>query len=400
MRVIPVVGYIRVSATHGRAGESFYSPSDQRRAIEALAKREGLEVIEWFEELDESGRNRERPLWNMAIEMVETGHAQGVAVLNYARYARDFVDARLSVELVEKAGGQLYSASEKADGITRDILFLMAEYYCKSASAGFDSARRNAIKRGVSTAKAPFGYVKDESKRLVPDPVKALIVKHLFEMKADGLSDVALLNYVKEQGFQIGRTTIRAMLRNDVYLGIVRWGDAVNEEAHEPLVSRELFSRAQVPRPAKITPNPNKPKARSLLRGLARCGCCGGALAVVGYGTAKRPFVYYCGGRNKGGCDSRARVRVDVLDAYVNEFVMATLMVEDSEAEVFETEDRLTEAMAEVTDARHAHAELLANTKLVTILGMKEYTTLLENSKARVEMARWCSRRPRLRVIS
>jgi hypothetical protein len=80
-------------------------------------------------------------------------------------------------------------------------------------------------------------------------------------------------------------------------------------------------------------------------------------------------------------------VRVDLPDEYVNDFVMATLMAEDSEAEVFASEDALSMALAEVTDARHAHAELLANTKLVTILGMEEYTTLLENSKARVEMS-------------
>jgi DNA invertase Pin-like site-specific DNA recombinase len=57
------VGYIRVSRVGGREGDSFISPQLQREQIEAVARREGLEVAEVIEELDASGGDASRPGW-------------------------------------------------------------------------------------------------------------------------------------------------------------------------------------------------------------------------------------------------------------------------------------------------------------------------------------------------
>ena len=72
-----VIGYVRVSRTMGREGESFLSPALQREQIEALARREGLTVVDVVEELDASGAEAKRPGWNRAIETVEAGAVQG-----------------------------------------------------------------------------------------------------------------------------------------------------------------------------------------------------------------------------------------------------------------------------------------------------------------------------------
>jgi site-specific DNA recombinase len=69
------IGYVRVSRVGGRAGDSFLSPELQRQSIERVCHREGLELVDVFEELDKSGGDAGRPLWNRAIEMVERGDA-------------------------------------------------------------------------------------------------------------------------------------------------------------------------------------------------------------------------------------------------------------------------------------------------------------------------------------
>lgn len=61
------MGYVRVSRVGGRGGDSFLSPELQREQISLAARREGLEVADVLEELDASGGNRDRPLWNEAI---------------------------------------------------------------------------------------------------------------------------------------------------------------------------------------------------------------------------------------------------------------------------------------------------------------------------------------------
>jgi len=39
----------------GREGESFQSPEQQRDTIRAWAKLRGVEIAEWFEDIDKSG---------------------------------------------------------------------------------------------------------------------------------------------------------------------------------------------------------------------------------------------------------------------------------------------------------------------------------------------------------
>jgi hypothetical protein len=50
-----IVGVVRVSRVGGREGEAFVSPSEQRKRIEDACARDGLELVEVFEELDVSG---------------------------------------------------------------------------------------------------------------------------------------------------------------------------------------------------------------------------------------------------------------------------------------------------------------------------------------------------------
>lgn len=72
-------GYIRVSRVAGRAGESFISPGEQRSSIEEWARRAGVEIVEWHEDLDYSGGTLERPAFQAALQRCRArltgGHA-------------------------------------------------------------------------------------------------------------------------------------------------------------------------------------------------------------------------------------------------------------------------------------------------------------------------------------
>jgi DNA invertase Pin-like site-specific DNA recombinase len=68
------IGYVRVSRD-GRQGDSFLSPDLPRQSIERVCAREGLELVDVVEELDRSGGDASRPLWNSCIERVERGEA-------------------------------------------------------------------------------------------------------------------------------------------------------------------------------------------------------------------------------------------------------------------------------------------------------------------------------------
>jgi hypothetical protein len=48
-------GYIRVSRRAGREGDSFISPEVQRKKIADWAKLHEVEIVQWWEEIDQSG---------------------------------------------------------------------------------------------------------------------------------------------------------------------------------------------------------------------------------------------------------------------------------------------------------------------------------------------------------
>jgi site-specific DNA recombinase len=389
--LIKVIGYIRVSRVGGRAGNSFISPDEQKRSIEALAAREDLEVVEWIEELDASGGSDKRPGWNRAIAMVGAGDVQGIVVWRLDRFSRNLVHARQAIEKLETVGGKLYSASESADGITRDMLFLIAEYQRKQASDGFATATRNAIERGVYiSAKIPFGYRKNEAKKLEPDAETAPLLVELFERRAAGESATSLARWSKANGGP-GRSGLNDLFRNPAYLGHARSGDYLNENAHEPLVARELFDRAQAARGVR----PNRTGAlanRAMLKSLLRCGTCGASMCITwdqaeGLPDGKRKKVgrYACNNRD---CDAAATIRQPALDSFVDAFMIEHLESNDAVNEAFAAADRLEEAKALLADAEHAYSKLLADTTVAGIIGDADYYELLGNHKARVEMAR------------
>jgi DNA invertase Pin-like site-specific DNA recombinase len=121
------IGYIRVSRVGQRKGDSFLAPQLQLESIERVCQREGVELVDVYEELDKSGGDAARPLWNRAIERIESGEVQALVCWNLSRFARSILDAKRALDRIEKTGGRLLS-EEGAEGLSRDILFVVAEH--------------------------------------------------------------------------------------------------------------------------------------------------------------------------------------------------------------------------------------------------------------------------------
>jgi DNA invertase Pin-like site-specific DNA recombinase len=95
------LGYVRVSRVAGRDGDSFLSPELQRESIARVCQRERLELVDVLEELDRSGGDAARPLWNQAIERVEQGEVAAIVVWNLDRFSRSLVDALEAIGRIE-----------------------------------------------------------------------------------------------------------------------------------------------------------------------------------------------------------------------------------------------------------------------------------------------------------
>jgi DNA invertase Pin-like site-specific DNA recombinase len=313
---------VRVSRVGARGGESFILPDVQRETIARVAAAKGLEVVEWFEDLDASGGKYEREGFQRALELAEAGDVEAVVVARLTRFARSVLDTHRALERIELAGGRLIAGDIDVDTSTptgrllRGMLAMLAEFELDVARENWETAKASAVDRGVKiSSRAPFGFRFDETHRLEPVAGERELVVELFEARREGASYQELLELFEARtGLRSYKQTISYMLENRAYTGAVTYSDLVNEAAHEAIVERELFEAVQAVGAARrLASNRRSGRGvRSLLGGIARCATCGSGL--IRSSNGRGAGVYRCQSRD---CDRRVYVGELALDAWL-----------------------------------------------------------------------------------
>jgi site-specific DNA recombinase len=392
-------GYIRVSRRAGREGESFISPEVQRRKIEDWAKLHDVAIVEWWEEIDQSGAKLERPLFQEALARCERGETGGIIVARLDRFARSAVDALGSIKRLNEAGARLVSVEDNFDGSTAmgrfaiGILTLIAELELERITENWSTAVSEAVGRGVHiSARPPTGYQRGEGGRLVPHEPAASAIREVFHRRARGDSWAELARYLEEQGVLPpsgnpfwSKVGVAGLVKNPVYLGQARSGKIVKEQAHEPLVTRAEFDAAQSVKKSLFKQHDGSLASQAMLGGLARCAGCDHTLKITGNTdrrTGKRYPVYYCTGRYATGpCPSRATIRASLLDAHVEQQVLHALHSEGGLlAQATSASEALDDAQRNLTDAEHELDLFLQTPRLLTLLGEDKF---LEGAEVR-----------------
>lgn len=389
-------GYIRVSRVGERGGESFLSPQLQRDRIEAAARNAGAEIIEWHEEIDESGGNAERPKFLLALARVESGETDGIVVAKLDRFARSVLDARKALLRIEQAGGTFISAEDGFDSSTpmgrfaQTMLFAMAELELERVREGWTSARAVAARRGAHMAKAPAGYDRGPDARLVPNR-DAPAIAEAFRMRGRdaNLSEVARLldehkvraSARKATAGRWSSSSARAILSNRVYLGEISAEGVVNTGAHPPIVTLAEFEAAQQARGHSVTRDPN---TTALLAGLLRCESCRHALkakTITGSGAK----VYRCSRvHSSGTCPAPATIYATVAEPYIER-----LLLEEGADRSYRPE-QLTSEIEEAertVDAARAELHAFAADEAIIAIGREVYIAGLEARQARLDEA-------------
>jgi site-specific DNA recombinase len=399
-------GYIRVSRRAGREGESFISPEVQRKKIADWAKLHEVEILAWWEEIDQSGAKLERPLFQQALARCEAGETGGIVVAKLDRFARSAVDALGAIRRLNDAGARLVSVEDNFDGSTPmgrfaiGILTLIAELELERIKENWTAAVSGAVERGIHiSARPPTGYLRDEKGRLIRDEPAASKVGELFRRRASGASFSSLASWLDEQGIRPptgnphwSTTGLRQLLHNPVYLGQARSGKYVLEGAHEPLVSRADFDAAQATR-TLLKARDGSVARQALLGGLIRCAGCDHTLKITGNTikkTGERYPVYYCIGRYaKGLCPARATIRASYVDQYVEGQVLAALRAEGGPiAKAVEASQEIEQAAQAVSEAEHELDLFIGNPKLLSLLGEQKFLEGVEVRQREVDEAR------------
>jgi site-specific DNA recombinase len=400
-------GYIRVSRRAGREGESFIAPDVQRKKIAEWAKLHDVEIVQWWEEIDQSGAKLERPMFQQALARCEAGETGGIVVARLDRFARSAVDALSSIRRLTDAGARLVSVEDNFDGSTAmgrfaiGILTLIAELELERIKGGWETAVSEAVGRGIHiSAKPPTGYSRDKEGRLLRDEPAASFIAEAFRRRATGSSWAELARFLEEHEVyppsgnkHWSKAGVSALVKNPVYTGQARSGKVIKEGAHEPLVTRAEFDAAQATRKSLLRQRDGSVASQAMLGGLARCAGCDHTLKITGNTDRKsgqRYAIYYCVGRYaKGPCPDRATARASLLDDHVEQQVLATLQAEDGLlAQAVAASELIEESARSLAEAEHELDLFVNNPKLLTLLGEKKFLEGVEVRQLALDEAR------------
>lgn len=398
----PAVGYIRMSTDRQED-----SPARQRRDIEALAERMGFRILRWYEDHGLTGTDSiNRPEFQRLLDDAKKGKFSAVLISEQSRMSReDIFDAMLHWRLLRDAGVRIVTCQRGEldfSNLGGVITAIVDQYGAREESIKLAervaSGQRAKALAGKRIGGIVFGYDRemiDESgkvvrlvhiherfrkprswqSRLIPsqDGASVEAVQWAFDAFCRGKGVTAIADEFNRRGLRttFGNPftcqTIRSLLENPAYVGILRVGQncsrskfasiteepIIVENAHEPLVSMELFERAQT-----LLANRKGKIARAsatfyILGGIVLCGHCGERMHGVhikdrkGGENRKEQWWYQCtrytdGMTRRKPCDVHPRIRADLLETAVLDVIRTELLTPDAEARIRDAVIRAT----------------------------------------------------------
>src|SRR3989344_2946546 len=212
------------------------------------------------------------------------------------------------------------------------LAFGQSKYYVDNLSENVKRGNRQKLRKGILPNKAPYGYLNEPRLRTIEvDLVKSKIVKKAFELFAEGESSIAdiarhfqKLGITRYSGKMLHLDTVKRILSNKFYIGIINFGNETYEGTHKLFIPPELFSKVQEIIKAREHPKNNKHNFTFL--GLARCAECGCAITAEVkhkcYPSTRGnvDYIYYRCTKKKNDC-SQNYLREELLEQQLRAIV-------------------------------------------------------------------------------
>jgi DNA invertase Pin-like site-specific DNA recombinase len=365
----PFIKYARNSKLGKREKGNNLSLTSQLHEIDRIAAFNKLTLRdEPITDEDTSGSTFDRPGWNRVIALLDSGEYGGVVAYDMKRISRGkTAEVLVMVEDVEASECELYdgngrvSVKDADDEMITTVKAMIARREWRERRRYLKASVRNAIEENGAHLSAPFGYRKSDGKgsKLAPELTEAPTVQRMAELRAGGYSWGLIAAAINETGVmprphkRHGEVmqarwvakTVRQIVMNEVYTGVAFNGSLRHEDAHEAIISPELFARANNRRGVK----PIGPTEGYLLSGLVRCAECG---YVMVHQQERDRGYYRCrnaqhkDGRCVGCNVNAAELEALVAGTFARDFLDVELRGTVSDGRVLEAEQALEQATA------------------------------------------------------
>jgi len=367
-RILKALIYCRVSTDE--QARSGFSLAQQREALRAYCKGEGIEIVAEFEDRA-SGASLDRPGLDALRDVVSSGGIDLVLAQDRDRFSREPAYHYLLSKEFEEYGCKMRSLNDRGDDspegeLTDGILDQLAKYERAKTA---ERTRRGKLQKArsgkvVGNGTAPLGFFYSGG-HLHIDPERMSTVREIFERTAAGYSLRSTVQHLTRIGAPTAKggkwrhSTLRKIIWGDVYLGTFYHGRERVTTTNVSVVEdgKKVYKRKTVtekrppsewiavPVPPSGIPPETVARAREVLKGnvksvskndgrtwelsggVAVCAECGRNMTTyTTFNQTKKIYHYYrCTNREHRACSNTKshgaeRLEKTVMDAVANTF--------------------------------------------------------------------------------
>jgi site-specific DNA recombinase len=455
-------------AVYARYSSDRQSPAsieDQVRKCSEFAERHGWQILDGhiYSDAAISGATSERAGLKRLMAAAAAKSFDVVLVDDSSRLSRKLADALNLAEQLRFAGIRLIFCSQGIDSDSEQGEILSAVHgivdslYIRELGKKTARGLEGRVLRSLHAGGKIFGYrsvpIEDSERRdnygrrlisgarLAVNPEEAKIVRKLFELYANGLSIKSVTKQLNREGVRspnprAGRqrswspSSVRHILRNERYRGIVTWGKTrkVRNPANGRRINRHRpeaeWTRVEVPEQRILSDalwnrvqerlayvnrvfgdhakkggllRSRAASSRYLFSGFLKCELCGSNLVIVsGAGRNHRAADYGCPAHAlRGTCANASRIPSDVLERELLQTIQSEVLSDVAIDYVLskletEIEKSLTDFEGELDSMRRRKAVLeseLENLGQAFATGFDSPTIRAEITKREKEIA-------------
>ncbi len=352
-----VRAYLRYSSHNQDDG---FSIEYQSTEIQEFAHKNGFEIEKMhIDQAQTATKTAGRDEFFALMDAVKRNEVDVIVVYKTSRIFRNSYESHKYRELFKKHNVKFISVTQNIDESTAEGRFMAStianvdQYQAETTSDHVKSSMREMARQGYYTGgRVLFGYNLESfehggriRKKYTPNDEQAKIVKILFEMFAKGNSVVEIMNHFMQKDYRnnygkfFNEQNLRNMLKNDCYVGVIRYkvqdhDEIVTENAHPAIISENLWNAVQHEFSKKKPVKPRKKKYSYSLTGKVFCGHCGthffGCSSTAVRGKHRYTYhSYVCRKkRNFRNCEN-PQIKKELLEDIALEAIKMKILNED-----------------------------------------------------------------------
>jgi len=322
--------YTRKSCEEGLEQE-FNSLDAQRLSAENYISsqvHEGWVMLPaYYDDGGYSGGNLDRPALQRLFDDIKENKIDCVVVYKIDRLTRSLLDFAKIIDLFDAhkvsfvSVTQSFNTSTSMGRLMLNVLLSFAQYERELTGERIRDKFEASKKKGMwMGGTVPLGYdVKDRMLQINDDEAKS--IKSIYEdfLKTHSITETArnanksglttkswISNKGKvHHGQKFNKNAIERILKNSLYTGKIKHKDQIYQGLHEPIISNEIWTKAQniftISKERKINLPISRVTTSPLLKGLMICQECGCNMSTTySKKNGKRYRYYICSSKHRG----------------------------------------------------------------------------------------------------